>query len=235
MKKIIFTLLFPIILTSCAVQVKPVALKRRISEDLPLNTVLKNEIGDRLITVGEEDYQEALKIIECPEFKIPFALQNYEYPNKKGEILPLSSMTDQWLLYYNKDDNKTGTGTVFYYGVAVNKMDNSIIEPFVSQVGYSIFPMKKVEGFVTKPDIFIDSDCKNCFKQEFIFNGKVGTNLKFVYREFINDMARPAYNQDLQYDLDESNIVGFKGLRLEIIKATNTSVEYKILSSFNKI
>ena len=47
-------------------------------------------------------------------------------------------------------------------------------------------------------------------------------------------MARPAFNQDLQYDLNDSNIVGFKGLRIEVIKATNTSIEYKILSSFNK-
>jgi hypothetical protein len=85
------------------------------------------------------------------------------------------------------------------------------------------------------PDIFVSDDCSNCFKQEFIFNGKVGNNLKFVYREYINDMAKPAFNQDLQYDLNESNVVGFKGLRLEIIKATNTNIEYKILSSFSKI
>lgn len=234
MKNSILTLSITFLLTSCAVQVKSVALKRRIYEDVPLNTVLKNEIGDRLITVGEEDYQDALKIIECPEFKIPYAFQNYEYPNKKGEILPLSGTTDEWMLYYSKEDIK-GTGIIFFYGVAVNKKDNSLIEPFVSQVGYSIFPMKKVDGFKTKPDIFIDNNCSNCFKQEFIFNGKVGNNLKFVYREFINDMARPAFNQDLQYDLNESNIVGFKGLRLEIIKTTNTSVEYKILSSFNKM
>jgi len=217
MKKIIVAMFTAGFLISCSIQTKPVALKRRIYEDVPLNTVLKNEIGDRLITVGEEDYQDALKIIECPEFKIPYAFKNFEYPNKKGKILPLSSITDEWLLYYNKEDKK-GTGIIYYYGVAVNKKDNSRIEPFVSQVGYSIFPMKKVEGFKTKPDIFIDNDCSNCYKQEFIFNGKVGNNLKFVYREYINDMARPAFNQDLQYDLNESSVVGFKGLRLEIIK-----------------
>lgn len=48
-------------------------------------------------------------------------------------------------------------------------------------------------------------------------------------------MARPAFNQELQYDLNESNTVGFKGLRMEIVNATNTSIEYKVLSSFNKI
>lgn len=46
-------------------------------------------------------------------------------------------------------------------------------------------------------------------------------------------MARPAYSQDLQYDLSEGNIVGIKGLRLEVIKVTNTNIEYKILNSFH--
>jgi hypothetical protein len=61
-----YLLLF-IILTSCAVQVKNVELKRRIYDDVPLNTTLKNEIGDKLIQTGEEDYQDALKIIEAPD------------------------------------------------------------------------------------------------------------------------------------------------------------------------
>jgi hypothetical protein len=47
-------------------------------------------------------------------------------------------------------------------------------------------------------------------------------------------MARPSFTQDLQYDLSEGNIVGFKGLRIEIIKAQNTKIEYKILSFFRK-
>ena len=93
---------------------------------------------------------------------------------------------------------------------------------------------KKVDGFKTKSDTFVDPNCTNCFKQEFIFNGKVGSSLKFIYREYVNDMARPAFNQELQYDLNESNIIGFKGLRLEVVNATNTNIDYKILSSFNK-
>lgn len=72
------------------------------------------------------------------------------------------------------------------------------------------------------------------FKQEFIYNGKVGSGVKFIYREYINNTARPAFQQDLQYDLNESNIIGFKGLRIEIVNASNTSIEYKILSEFNK-
>lgn len=219
-------------------QFKYIDFKKRNYEELPLNTVLKSEIGDKLITTGEEEFQEALKIVEIPEFNIDFSLFfSLKYPNLKGQILPLTSFSDKWLLYYNKKDIVYhNDGSDFYFGVAVSKKNSAIILPFIkTATNNNVFKTKEVEGFKTISEIYINNDCYSCFKQEFIYNGKVGTNLKFVYREYINDMARPAFNQDLQYDLNESNVVGFKGLRLEIINATNTNIEYKILSSFNKM
>src|SRR5690606_31770188 len=73
---------------------------------------------------------------------------------------------------------------------------------------------------------------KGNYSRQIIYNGKSGDNLKFTYREFSDDMARPAFTQDLQYDLSESKIIGFDGLRVEILKATNTGIEYKILNDF---
>jgi len=70
------------------------------------------------------------------------------------------------------------------------------------------------------------------FKQELIYNGKSGSTLKFMYREFSKDLARPSFSQEVNYDLAESNIVGFKGARIEILNATNTKIEYKVLKSF---
>jgi len=70
-------------------------------------------------------------------------------------------------------------------------------------------------------------------KQEFIYSGKIGNSIKFIYREFIDNLARPSFTQDIQYDLDESSIVGFKGLKIEVISATNSLIKYKIISPFN--
>ena len=75
---------------------------------------------------------------------------------------------------------------------------------------------------------------KEYFKQDFIYNGKVGNAIKFTYREYANDLARPAFTQDLQYDLKESNIIGFRGLRIEILSATNTKIQYKVLSYYTE-
>ena len=41
------------------------------------------------------------------------------------------------------------------------------------------------------------------FRQQFIYNGKVGSNLKFLYREISNNYARAPFSQEVQYDLNE--------------------------------
>ena len=60
----------------------------------------------------------------------------------------------------------------------------------------------------------------------------VGDALRFIYREFYNDMARPSFTQEIQYDLGISTIVGFKSAKLEILEATNTKISYQVISHF---
>ena len=66
----------------------------------------------------------------------------------------------------------------------------------------------------------------SAFRQQIIYNGKVDNNIKFIYREFSNDMARAPFSQQMQYDLGESKIIGFKGARIEVVKATK-QIDYK--------
>ncbi len=73
---------------------------------------------------------------------------------------------------------------------------------------------------------------KNSLQQTVIYTGKQDNILKFSYREFSNDMARPAFTTDITYDLNESNIIGYKSFRAEVIEATNTEIKYKILNGF---
>jgi len=64
-------------------------------------------------------------------------------------------------------------------------------------------------------------------KKEILYNGKSKDAIKMTYREFTNDMARPAFYQDLSYELSSPMIIGFRGLEIEVIEATNTMIKYK--------
>jgi len=71
------------------------------------------------------------------------------------------------------------------------------------------------------------------FVQELIYNGRVDNNLRFIYREFSNDLVRPAFTQEIQYDSNESSIIGFRDLRIEVISSSNIEIVYKLISNFN--
>lgn len=68
------------------------------------------------------------------------------------------------------------------------------------------------------------------YKFELIYNGKIDNNIKILYREFSEDLARVAYYQELTYNLNESKTLRYKNFKLEVIDATNEKIVYKVLS-----
>lgn len=188
--------------------------------NIELNIVKNAEIGDKLIEKGTKLISDAILIDSIPQSKIHDNLTI-----KSGDVLPIVLVYEGYKLYSNNPDNihlDNGIAVSIKYGYAY---------PYrFSNIGTFQLLMGKEKIKFTETSS--EKNCEKCFKQQFLFNGKVNNSLKFTYREFINDMARPAFNQDLQYDLSESNIIGFKGLRIEVLKATNVNIEYKVLSSF---
>ena len=96
---------------------------------------------------------------------------------------------------------------------------------------YELLFVRDVEEGKVKEIEKVEVDPTN-FKQELIYNGRVGDGLKFIYREFSGDLARPSFTQSIQYDLSKSNLIGFKDAELEIIEATNTEISYTVRSNF---
>ena len=68
---------------------------------------------------------------------------------------------------------------------------------------------------------------------ELIYSGKSGNVIKILYREFSNDLARPAFSQELQYDLAESKTIKFRKTTIEVIQASNQEITFRVLDSPN--
>lgn len=74
---------------------------------------------------------------------------------------------------------------------------------------------------------------QNSFKYELLFQGVNGKNIRLSYREYVNDLARPAYFQDVSYDINElPTTVTFRTVKIEVIAANNSGLKYRILSGF---
>jgi hypothetical protein len=74
---------------------------------------------------------------------------------------------------------------------------------------------------------------QDSFQQTLIYSGRVGNKINIGYREFSNSVARPAFNNNVEYDLSESKTIAYKDARLEIIEATNQFITYKVIRNFN--
>ena len=71
------------------------------------------------------------------------------------------------------------------------------------------------------------------FKQELIYGGKIGNIIKIHYREYLNNLARSAFAQNLEYDLSDSNFIRFKNFSFEILDADNSVIKFKVTSDNN--
>jgi hypothetical protein len=85
----------------------------------------------------------------------------------------------------------------------------------------------------------IEEQCKNdvygniyaSFTQQLIYAGKIGTTIRITYREFSNSLARPAFSQELTYDLSESKTIVFRKTKIKLNEASNSSITFIILES----
>lgn len=66
------------------------------------------------------------------------------------------------------------------------------------------------------------------FQEELIFTGRSGDTIYISYREYKKDFARPAFFQELRYDLSKSNRIVFKQYRIEVVEATNEYIKYVV-------
>jgi hypothetical protein len=71
------------------------------------------------------------------------------------------------------------------------------------------------------------------FRRELIYNGRSGATIKLLYREFSQEQIRPAFSQEVTYDLAQGETIGFKGARFQVKDADNVRIKYVVLHHFD--
>ncbi len=141
-------------------------------------------------------------------------------PKQKWTAIYKDAKIGGYLLKYNginwlfhiKKNGSCGNGWVYFNGEVLD--DN--------------FNDKYKWEFV---DILIDTDnSTKTMSQELLYSGIANDIIKIQYREFINNLARPAFYQNLEYDLSISKIIRWKNLTIKVIEANNEHLKYQILS-----
>lgn len=94
----------------------------------------------------------------------------------------------------------------------------------------STIKRKVVEGLTCTVKNEPSGTQNNEFRKELVYTGRSGKTISILYREYSNDMVRPAFTQQLQYDLEKDSVIGYQAARLSVSSATNTEVTYQVVS-----
>lgn len=193
----------------------PVVRMPKVIDSPTVGETVTAQIGDHLLQKGEIVEEEVLNV----RSSVDGALY---------DILPGSYPQ---LGYIGTDKLYAGTGVV----------KGALADPFVGISTRAQEPGRVcvVTGFGARVcyDASADTSMKASardasFQQTLIYNGRVGNRINIGYREFSNSLARPAFNNNVEYDLSSSKTIGYKGASIEVINADNSSITYRVLSTF---
>lgn len=186
--------------------------KIRIESFPKIGEIHKKELGNSLVSEYYVEQAEFIVLNEIPSARA-FNI------NLKESKFKFQGYDKMGRLYYNSPTS----------GVLLMPNNELMAINYTLSNRFAKYKLKEQVDFEL---VYEDIESDKNFVQEFLYNGKSGNTLKFSYREFNNDLIRPAFTQELQYDISESDTIGFKSLRIQILNATNTEVEYRLLHSF---
>lgn len=189
----------------------------------PLNTIQTSHVGDILLRQGKYKEHDAIYLPSKVDISLAYSLlagyylkhgedesAEYYLPGGGDEAgrVDKAALADPWKSVMAKKNRQTLCVVTV---LNVTSCDDD-----------ANFEHRK------KPMLTQDS-----FQQTLIYSGKVGNKVNIGYREFSGSLARPAFSNNVEYDLSESHIIGYKDAQLEILEATNQFIKYRVIRNFN--
>lgn len=215
-----------LLLTSCATtntNYRPVAVE---ISDPPLGQVVTAEVGGTMLKQGK--YVESDAIMLNQDLKIGLI---GAYSFSRGYYLREGE--DGKNEFYHPEPGPEG-GRVDKSALADPYRTMLVSKTSPTVCGVSVFGAKICEKNVSFQRVKRPALMSDGFQQTLLYSGRIGSKINISYREFSNNTARPAFNNDVEYDLSESMTIGYKGAEIEIVEATNRLIKYKVIRNFNQ-
>lgn len=214
MIKSLFLFSFIFILFGCASLTlkNPAPRYAHVENNPPDEGLYTYEIGSPIIRKIVCSKKKAVRILDQVTW------HNEVYPAQQA----VHVLTDEKYDYYGPLE-----GPYAQVFLGIHKSEEKAVL-FWQDANYNIEKFPNLEYFDA-----IDKSA-SYFEQELIYNGRIDDQIKFLYREFSNNSIRGAFTQNVQYDLNRSEEVGFKGARIKIEEASNEQITCYVLSSFTQ-
>lgn len=198
------------------------------SRDYEVGKLREQAVGEAMVTRvnGRARFYEGFKAsrtFQAPEFKGALGVP---------VVLPAIRQGSAWALFGTSDAGDK------IYSDLVPGHDCIVSDPTGQFYGHTSCGLFYVLNWPEKvPNLLVPAAKfpqyePGALKQELVYNGRTKDSIKILYREFSDDLVRPAFTQELSYDLAD-RAIGFRGLGIEIFEATNSKIKYRVTSDFN--
>jgi hypothetical protein len=219
MRKLVMVAFLAVV--GCAPALQNVAPEYRMLKNYEDATELNAAVGDPLVSIEDLAVRPAYEAVMT--FSPPGAgLTGSPYPIQEGmrftAVLSGVERGDLWIR------PEGPTAALF---ISINP-DGSIARGWVTQTANVMDSGSWPDG-----QVFAESDrpsvVESRFKAQLLYGGTRDSVVRLTYREFADNFARPAFSQDLEFDLNESDTITFRSLRLQVIEAGNQGIRYRVL------
>ena len=197
-----------IAITGCAIPIRDVDKITKKSDVPPVGEIQTAELGAKLLLQQDVEVVRGRKVAQITRGSMG--------------LFP----ADFFGMYFRANKGEHYCGTIVFRDPLNNGKQNLIC--FTDQeFREKNVPYVDAEDIVQRP---------TNLQRVLEYSGKSANAISVFYKEFNETMdgafIRPAFTQEFKFDLGESNIIGIKGARIEVIQANNTGITYKVLSHF---
>lgn len=224
--------MYKLILFYCLVIITFGTTSASASDNTPVNTPTLNtentaRVGEEILHQGIFYQRDVIHLSQ--EIKIG---ENGAYTLSPGYYLRTGGEAE-WEYYVPAKDDPNG-GKVTQAPGVVTLQEAFQVSADGQTVGVITNYYQAVRGKAagitrsTRPSLSTES-----FQKALVYGGKSGNKIKLGYKEIWMNIVRPSELQFVEYDISKSNMVESHGARVEILKATNDSIRYRIISSFS--
>lgn len=95
--------------------------------------------------------------------------------------------------------------------------------------------IRRTEVAVDMPYRIEDAMAGTGSRIELLYQGLDRGVVRLSFREFVNNLARPAFAQELTYTLEPGGrptIISFRRARIEVLSASNNEIRYRVMAAF---
>ena len=219
----IFSFVFVI---GCASPVYNVSSVTSIVNIPPVGEESTAYIGDELIYSGSKITNAFLSVKEYTPLGM-FGMYQV------GEGLYRKTGEDSKSIFYDPVNEFDGGGVMTKSALADPRKAVQAYKNKKKLCGVTVFNLHVCKSNAKYEFVSKSIEIPGSHRKVLIYNGKTGTKIHVGYQKVSNDELQAGVTNIVSYDLLESKIIGYKGARIEVIKASNELIQYKVLNHFS--